>query len=47
MNTATIGRLAVNLNATDRITVLYNFILVIFTIIFSVKIAGIRVPSRI
>ena len=29
-----------NLNATDRITVLYNFILVIFTIIFSVKIAG-------
>jgi membrane-associated phospholipid phosphatase len=30
----------VNLNATDRITVLYSFILVIFTIIFSVKIAG-------
>ena len=28
-----------NLNATDRITILYNFILVIFTLIFRVKIA--------
>jgi membrane-associated phospholipid phosphatase len=32
--------MAVNLNATDRITILYNFILVVFTFIFSVKIAG-------
>jgi membrane-associated phospholipid phosphatase len=30
----------VNLNATDRITVLYSFILVIFTSIFSVKMTG-------
>jgi membrane-associated phospholipid phosphatase len=30
----------VNVNATDRITILYNFILVIFTFIFSVKIAA-------
>ena len=29
-----------NLNATDRITILYNFILVIFTLIFRVKIAA-------
>ena len=29
-----------NLNATDRVTVLYNFTLVIFTFIFSAKIAG-------
>lgn len=29
-----------NLNATDRITILYNFILVIFTFIFRVKIAA-------
>jgi membrane-associated phospholipid phosphatase len=29
----------VNLNATDKITILYNFTLVIFTSIFSVKIA--------
>ena len=29
-----------NLNATDRITILYNFILVIFTFIFRVRIAG-------
>ena len=35
-----IGRLAVNLNATDRITILYNFILVIFAVIFRVKIAA-------
>jgi membrane-associated phospholipid phosphatase len=34
------GWLAVNLNATDRITILYNFILVIFTFIFRVKIAA-------
>jgi PAP2 superfamily len=33
-------RLAVNLNATDRITILYNFTLVIFAFIFSAKIAG-------
>jgi membrane-associated phospholipid phosphatase len=32
------GKLA--LNATDRITILYNFILVIFTFIFRVKIAA-------
>ena len=31
--------MAVNLNATDRITILYNFILVIFIFIFRVKIA--------
>jgi len=30
----------VNLNATDRITILYNFILVIFTFIFRVKIGA-------
>jgi len=30
----------VNLNATDRITILYNFILVIFTFIFRVKISA-------
>jgi membrane-associated phospholipid phosphatase len=30
----------VNLSATDRITVLYNFILVLFTLIFRVKIAA-------
>jgi len=30
----------VNLNATDRITVLYNFILVIFIFIFRVKLAA-------
>jgi membrane-associated phospholipid phosphatase len=30
----------VNLNATDRITILYNFILVIFTFIFRAKIAA-------
>jgi membrane-associated phospholipid phosphatase len=30
----------VNLNATDRITILYNLILVIFTFIFRVKIAA-------
>jgi membrane-associated phospholipid phosphatase len=30
----------VNLNATDRITLLYNFILVIFTLIFRAKIAA-------
>ena len=29
-----------NLNATDRITILYNFILVIFTFIFRVRIAA-------
>ena len=29
-----------NLNATDRITILYNFILVIFIFIFRVKIAA-------
>ena len=29
-----------NLNKTDRITILYNFILVIFTVIFRVKIAA-------
>jgi membrane-associated phospholipid phosphatase len=29
-----------NLNATDRITILYNFILVVFTLIFRVKIAA-------
>ena len=29
-----------NLNATDRITILYNFILVIFTFFFRVKIAA-------
>lgn len=29
-----------NLNATDRITILYNFILVIFTFIFRVKISA-------
>ena len=29
-----------NLNATDRITILYNFTLVIFTSIYNVKIAG-------
>jgi membrane-associated phospholipid phosphatase len=34
------GWLAVNLNATDRVTILYNFILVIFTFIFRVKIAA-------
>jgi membrane-associated phospholipid phosphatase len=33
-------RLPVNLNATDRITILYSFILVIFTFIFRVKIEG-------
>jgi membrane-associated phospholipid phosphatase len=30
----------VNLNATDRITILYNFILVVFVFIFRVKIAA-------
>jgi membrane-associated phospholipid phosphatase len=30
----------VNLNKTDRITILYNFILVIFTFIFRVKVAA-------
>jgi membrane-associated phospholipid phosphatase len=30
----------VNLNATDRITILYNFMLVIFTFIFRAKIAA-------
>jgi membrane-associated phospholipid phosphatase len=30
----------VNLTTTDRITILYNFILVIFTVIFRVKIAA-------
>jgi membrane-associated phospholipid phosphatase len=30
----------VNLNNTDRVTILYNFILVIFTFIFRVKIAA-------
>ncbi len=35
-----IARLTVNLNATDRITILYNFILVIFIIIFRVKVAA-------
>ena len=29
-----------NLNATDRITILYNFILLLFTLIFRVKIAA-------
>jgi membrane-associated phospholipid phosphatase len=35
-----IGWLTVNLNATDRITILYNFILVIFTLVFRVEIAA-------
>ena len=32
--------MSVDLNATDRITILYNFILVIFIVIFRVKIAA-------